>query len=167
VNDTDKTNTFLCEDNSLQAKVSKKSGTSDASEETYADEFMRKFMTESSAEDLEPDVEKGASDAPLTAKILEENVITALKQIFDPEIPINIYDLGLIYKVNVDDQGRADVDMTLTAPGCPVAQTFPGQVEQAVCAVDGISDAHVELVWDPPWTKARMSQSALLELGLL
>lgn len=140
---------------------------SDSSNDAYADEFVRKFMTESSAEELEPDVEKGADDAPLSAKILEENVVTALKQIFDPEIPINIYDLGLIYKVKVDDESHASIDMTLTTPGCPVAQTFPGQVEQAVCGVDGITGAKVELVWDPPWTKARMSQAALLELGLL
>jgi len=156
VNDIDKTSEFLCEDSSVKSRTAKARETSVVGEEAYADEFVRKFMTQSSAEELEPEVEKGSVDAPLTAKILEENVVTALKQIFDPEIPINIYDLGLIYKVSVDEQGRADVDMTLTTPGCPVAQ-----------AVEGISQAHVELVWDPPWTKARMSQAALLELGLL
>ncbi len=160
---------MLCEDTRINAsaEAATGSGVEETAVDAYADEFVRKFMTESTAESFEPDVVKGAQDAPLSTKILEENVVTALKQIFDPEIPINIYDLGLIYKVSVDENGHADVDMTLTTPGCPVAQTFPGQVEQAVCGVDGISSAKVELVWDPPWTKARMSQAALLQLGLL
>ncbi len=94
-------------------------------------------------------------------------VIEALKQIYDPEIPVNIYDLGLIYGVDVDESGRVDVKMTLTAPGCPVAQTFPGQVEAAIRQVPGVTDAHVEVVWDPPWTKDRMSEAAKLQLGML
>ncbi len=94
-------------------------------------------------------------------------MIEALKQIYDPEIPVNIYDLGLIYGVDVDENGRVDVKMTLTAPGCPVAQTFPGQVEAAIRQVPGVTDAHVEVVWDPPWTKDRMSEAAKLQLGML
>ncbi len=94
-------------------------------------------------------------------------VIEALKQIYDPEIPVNIYDLGLIYGVDVDENGRVEVKMTLTAPGCPVAQTFPGQVEAAIRQVPGVTDAHVEVVWDPPWTKDRMSEAAKLQLGML
>jgi len=93
-------------------------------------------------------------------------VIEALKQIYDPEIPVNIYDLGLIYEVDVDEHGRVHVKMTLTAPGCPVAQTFPGQVEAAIRQVPGVTDAHVEVVWDPPWTKDRMSEAAKLQLGM-
>lgn len=93
-------------------------------------------------------------------------VIERLKQIFDPEIPVNIYDLGLIYNVDIDDNATAFIDMTLTAPGCPVAQTFPGTVENAVKEVTGISDARVELVWDPPWTMDRMTEAAKLELGM-
>ncbi len=97
---------------------------------------------------------------------LEERVIAALKTIYDPEIPVNIYDLGLIYRVQVKDQ-YVEVDMTLTAPGCPVAQTFPGMVEGTVRLVPGVEDAFVELVWDPPWRQEYISEEARLELGLL
>jgi FeS assembly SUF system protein len=93
-------------------------------------------------------------------------VIDALKTIHDPEIPINIYDLGLIYKLEIDENGKVDIDMTLTAPGCPVAQTFPAIVANRVKAVPGVSNAHVEIVWEPPWEKSRMSELARIELGL-
>ncbi len=105
--------------------------------------------------------------APQDPETIRAAVVEALKQIYDPEIPVNIYDLGLIYGVDVDESGRVDVKMTLTAPGCPVAQTFPGQVEAAIRQVPGVSDAHVEVVWDPPWTKDRMSEAAKLQLGML
>lgn len=97
---------------------------------------------------------------------LKEAIIDALKQVFDPEIPVNIYDLGLIYEVEIDDEAYVDVKMTLTTPGCPVAQTFPGTVENAVKNVSGVVDCSVELVWDPPWTQERMTEAARLELGL-
>ncbi|KTD65948.1 SUF system Fe-S cluster assembly protein [Legionella shakespearei] len=97
---------------------------------------------------------------------MKEAVILALKGVFDPEIPVNIYDLGLIYNVAINDEGHVDIQMTLTTPGCPVAQTFPGTVEQAVNQVDGISDCTVELVWEPPWTQERMTEAARLELGI-
>lgn len=96
---------------------------------------------------------------------VHERIIEALRDVYDPELPVNIYDLGLIYRVDVNGDGHVDVDMTLTAPGCPVAQTFPYTVECAVTAVDGVSGAHVELVWDPPWTQDRMSETARLQLG--
>jgi FeS assembly SUF system protein len=99
-------------------------------------------------------------------KLLESKVIDALKTVFDPEIPVNIYDLGLIYDVIIDEKAHVDIKMTLTSPGCPVAQTFPGTVEQAVLKVDGVNDCVVELVWDPPWTNERMSEVARLELGI-
>lgn len=99
---------------------------------------------------------------------LEERVIAVLKEIYDPEIPVNIYDLGLIYGLDVDERtGLVSVEMTLTAPGCPVAQTFPGTVEQRIREVEGVTDARVELVWDPPWTQDRLSEEAKLQLGLL
>jgi FeS assembly SUF system protein len=99
---------------------------------------------------------------------LEARIIEALKGIYDPEIPVNIYDLGLIYGLDVDeDSGVVSVEMTLTAPGCPVAQTFPGIVEDTLRGVEGVSDARVELVWDPPWTQDRLSEEAKLQLGLL
>lgn len=101
-----------------------------------------------------------------TQEKLKEAVILALKQVFDPEIPVNIYDLGLIYDVLIDEDANVDIKMTLTTPGCPVAQTFPGMVEQEVIQVEGVNDCTVELVWDPPWTQDRMTEAAKLELGL-
>jgi FeS assembly SUF system protein len=98
---------------------------------------------------------------------LYEEVIAALKDIFDPEIPVNIYDLGLIYGVDVDDGGAVVVTMTLTTPHCPVAESMPGEVELRVGAVPGVRDAEVNLVWDPPWDPAKMSDEARLELGML
>jgi FeS assembly SUF system protein len=100
-------------------------------------------------------------------KSLDENIVEALRGVYDPEIPVNIYDLGLIYKVDISDTGAVNIEMTLTAPGCPVAETFPGTVEQTVESVDGVTEAHVELVWDPPWTMEKMTEEARLELGLM
>lgn len=98
---------------------------------------------------------------------LYEAVIEALKDIYDPEIPVNIYDLGLIYGVDLDSEGGVAITMTLTTPHCPVAESMPGEVELRVGAVPGIRDAEVNLVWDPPWDPARMSDEARLELGML
>ena len=98
---------------------------------------------------------------------LYEDVIAALKDIFDPEIPVNIYDLGLIYGVDVDDNSGVVVTMTLTTPHCPVAESMPGEVELRVSSVPGVRDAEVLLVWDPPWDPAKMSDEARLELGML
>lgn len=97
---------------------------------------------------------------------LNATVIEALRGVFDPEIPVNIYDLGLIYNVTIDDERHVAIQMTLTTPGCPVAQTFPGTVEQAVNQVEGVSDCTVELIWEPPWTQERMTEAARLELGI-
>jgi len=98
---------------------------------------------------------------------LYEAVIEALKEIYDPEIPVNIYDLGLIYGVEVSDAGHCAVTMTLTTPHCPVAESMPGEVELRVGAVPGIAIVDVNLVWDPPWDPAKMSDEARLELGML
>lgn len=97
---------------------------------------------------------------------LKEAIIAGLKTVFDPEIPVNIYDLGLIYDIAIDEEQQVAIKMTLTSPGCPVAQTFPGTVETAVNAVEGVSDCTVELVWEPEWTRERMSEVARLELGM-
>ena len=97
---------------------------------------------------------------------LKPAIVDAISTVFDPEIPINIWELGLIYDVAVDAAGRAGVLMTLTAPGCPAAQSLPVEVEQKVKAVPGVTDAGVEVVWDPAWTKDRMSEAAKLQLGL-
>jgi FeS assembly SUF system protein len=96
-----------------------------------------------------------------------EAIIDALKDIYDPEIPVNIYDLGLIYNVEVTDAGHAVVTMTLTTPHCPVAESMPAEVELRVGAVPGVGHAEVNLVWDPPWDPAKMSDEARLELGML
>ena len=98
--------------------------------------------------------------------VLKIAVIDALKTVFDPEIPVNIYDLGLIYDVIIDEKKCVEIKMTLTSPGCPVAQTFPGTVEAAVNQVEDVQACTVELVWEPPWTQDRMSEAARLELGM-
>jgi FeS assembly SUF system protein len=97
---------------------------------------------------------------------LQDQVIAALRKVFDPEMPVNIYELGLIYDCAVDAEGNAAIRMTLTAPNCPVAGTLPGDVERAVRAVSGVASVKLELVFDPPWTKARMSEAAKLALGI-
>ncbi len=109
------------------------------------------------------------NEGPITEvdeQILHEGIIEALKTVYDPEIPVNIYDLGLIYDVRIKNQ-VVEVDMTLTAPGCPVAHTFPGMVERTVALVPGVAGAVVDLVWDPPWTPELISEAARLELGLI
>jgi len=98
---------------------------------------------------------------------LEERIVAALRTVFDPEIPVNIYDLGLVYGLDVAADGAVAIRMTLTAPACPVAGVMPGLVESAVRQVAGVSSVNVELVWDPPWTKERMSEEARLQLGMM
>jgi len=93
-------------------------------------------------------------------------VIAALRRVYDPEMPVNIYELGLIYGIDIDDAGHVDIRMTLTAPNCPVAGILPGQVEAAARAVPGVSDVKIELTFDPPWTKDRMSEAAKLACGI-
>ena len=97
---------------------------------------------------------------------IEKDVVEALKSVYDPEIPVNIYELGLIYDIVVDAGARAKVTMTLTSPACPSAQQLPSEARFKVKAVPGVSDAFVDVVWDPPWTKDRMSDAAKLALGL-
>jgi FeS assembly SUF system protein len=96
---------------------------------------------------------------------LRPRVIEALKSCYDPEIPVDIYELGLIYDVAISDDGKVDIKMTLTSPACPVAGTLPGEVQQRVAAVEGVTGSNVELVWDPPWDKDRMSEAAQVQLG--
>lgn len=97
---------------------------------------------------------------------LKDQIIAAFKKVYDPEMPVNIYELGLIYGLDVDDEGNAAIRMTLTAPNCPVAGILPGQVEQAARAVPGVKDVKLELTFDPPWSKNRMSEAAKLALGI-
>jgi FeS assembly SUF system protein len=100
-------------------------------------------------------------------KALEEKIIAALKTVYDPEIPVDIYELGLIYEINIADDRTVRIKMTLTAPGCPVAGMLVQQVEQRIEEIDEVKSCHVDLVWDPPWDKSRMSEAALLDLGLM
>lgn len=95
------------------------------------------------------------------------DVIDALRTVFDPEIPVNIYELGLIYSVEIDPWGNAKIDMTLTSPNCPEAQVLPARAREAALGVDGIIEADVQIVWDPPWSPDRMTEAAKLELGLM
>ena len=97
---------------------------------------------------------------------LKDKVINQIKKVYDPEIPVNIYELGLIYKLVIDDKNVVNVDMTLTTPNCPVADSLPKQVKEYILKVDGVSDVKLNLVWDPPWDKSKMSEAAKLELNL-
>ena len=111
--------------------------------------------------------EAAASPEAPEAIELRERVVAALREIYDPEIPVDIYELGLIYEVAVDvELERIHITMTLTSPTCPVAETLPGEVETRVRDVEGVTDVNVELVWDPPWTMDRLSEAAKLQMGL-
>ena len=97
---------------------------------------------------------------------LEKKVILEIKKIYDPEIPVNIYELGLIYKVEIDQKNKVNVEMTLTSPNCPVAESLPNSVKENILKVEGVTDVDLKLVWDPPWDKDKMSEAAKLELNL-
>ena len=97
---------------------------------------------------------------------IKDKIIEEIKKIYDPEIPVNIYDLGLIYKIDVKDDNNITIDMTLTSPNCPVADSLPNTVKGNVLKIDGIKDVKINLVWDPPWTKDKMSETAKIELNL-
>lgn len=104
---------------------------------------------------------------PVPPPILKDRIVQTLKTVYDPEIPLNIYDLGLVYDIGISDTGNAHVQMTLTAPGCPVAGSLVQEVHDRVRVIPGVKHAKTELVWDPPWTRDRLSLEAQLELGLL
>jgi FeS assembly SUF system protein len=97
---------------------------------------------------------------------IKNRVIETVKKIFDPEIPVNIYELGLIYKIEVDEKNKINIDMTLTSPNCPVAESLPKEVKENIMKVEGVSDVNLNLVWEPPWDKDKMSEAAKLELNL-
>ena len=119
------------------------------------------------AREREPGAAAATGGAGVDVMALQERVVAAMRTVNDPELPVNIYDLGLVYDLAVDDNGDVAIRMTLTAPACPVAGTLPGMVEQAVRAVDGVGTVEVELVWDPPWSVDRMTDEARLQLGLM
>lgn len=110
---------------------------------------------------------RGVCDSMSVEEGLESRVIEILRTLYDPEIPVNIYDLGLVYALDVRSDGDVHVRMTLTAPNCPVAQSFPATVQQTLLHVPGVSSVMVELVWEPPWNRERMSEAARLQLGMI
>jgi len=118
---------------------------------------------DTSAKDNPPSVSLISAAADET---LLDRVIAGVREVYDPEIPLNIYDLGLIYRVDINDESQVAIDMTLTSPMCPVAGSLPGEVEMAARGVDGVAEVVVELVWDPPWGPEVMSEAARLELGI-
>jgi len=97
---------------------------------------------------------------------IKNKIIEEIKKIYDPEIPVNIYELGLIYKIEIDNKKNVNIDMTLTSPNCPVAESLPNQVKENIMKMEGVSDVKLNLVWEPPWDKDKMSESAKLELNL-
>ncbi|HEC59067.1 hypothetical protein LCGC14_0800150 [marine sediment metagenome] len=105
-------------------------------------------------------------DFEVSSEEVKEDVIEMLQTIYDPEIPVNIYELGLIYGIDVSDEYNVEIKMTLTAPGCPVAQSFPGEIEEKVGTVANVNKVNVELVWEPPWSKEMMNEAAQLQLGM-
>lgn len=134
--------------------------------------FLDKFLDQKEGDQQEANGEAAVDPsstkaAPATTEELQDNIVEALREIFDPEIPVNIYELGLIYGVDVAQDFSARVTMTLTTPHCPVAESMPGEVEMKVNSVDGVNGCQVDLVWEPPWDMTKMSDEARLELGLL
>ena len=107
-----------------------------------------------------------ASDTPFDPTEVEAGIVEALKTVFDPEIPVNIYELGLIYDIDIQEPGDIHIKMTLTSPMCPVAGSLPGEVQRKVAAVPGVAAVDVELVWDPAWNPSMMSEAARLQLGM-
>jgi FeS assembly SUF system protein len=99
--------------------------------------------------------------------IIEAQVIEALRTVFDPEIPVNIYEMGLVYEVKVDTAGAVTIQMTLTSPHCPAAQSMPAEVEAKVRTIAGVTDVNIDLVWEPPWDQSKMSEAARLQLGMM
>ena len=97
---------------------------------------------------------------------LKKKIIEEIKKIYDPEIPVNIYELGLIYRLEVDENNKVNIDMTLTSPNCPVAESLPNQVKENIMKIEGVSEVDFKLVWEPPWTKDKMSEAAKLELNI-
>lgn len=131
-------------------------------------------MTEATSADVAAaaamlSVDEHADDKKRIAEVqaLGEQIVEQLKTVFDPEIPVNIYELGLVYKIDVEDDNSVLIDMTLTSPHCPVAETLPPEVEQKVQQVEGVTRCEVRIVWDPPWSPSMMTEEAQLEMGLI
>jgi FeS assembly SUF system protein len=124
---------------------------------------------ESSVKPAESSVQNQAAPTPQTqdTEVLREKIVNTLRSIYDPEIPVNIYEIGLIYSVDIDPANAVNIRMTLTSPACPAAGTLPGEVEDKTRKVQGVTDVKVDLVWDPTWSPSMMSETAKLQLGML
>ncbi len=135
------------------------------------DESIRMGANSTDPKQIEDTLNKDGNDAKLVKnsfhKDLKDNVVLALKEVYDPEIPVNVYDLGLIYCIDISHDNIASIDMTLTSPNCPVAGSLPNEVETAARSVDGVKEVVVKVVWDPPWDMDRMDEAAKLQLGLI
>ncbi|MCK5424565.1 MAG: DUF59 domain-containing protein [Emcibacter sp.] len=140
--------------------------------------FLEKFLKEEQDKQVNSSEEQASETTsevrdfipPLsedTRKFLQERIVERMREIYDPEIPVDIYEMGLIYEVNVGEDANVDIIMTLTTPHCPVAETMPGDVQLQAGDVDGVRDVTVDLVWDPPWTIYMMSEAARLEMGFM
>ena len=128
---------------------------------------MSDFDLDRASEFLSADSADAPAPSSPAVDALGERVIEALRTVYDPEIPVNIFELGLIYKVDIDDDHHVHIDMTLTSPACPVAGTLPEEVKDKVAAIEGVQGASVEVVWDPPWHPGMMTEEAQLELGMI
>lgn len=128
------------------------------------DETTLESGTDTVLEDAKPDEDKGSAIPEEELDRITDDIIAALKTVYDPEIPVDVYELGLIYRIDIDDDRTVDIDMTLTAPGCPVAGEMPAWVENAVATVEGVGDVRVKMVFDPPWDPSRMSDEARVAL---
>lgn len=122
---------------------------------------------EAQAQHGQPAPDSAASAGPDPHGELKERIVEVMKTVFDPEIPVNIYELGMVYDIEIDDEANATVTMTLTSPACPVVESLPGEVEVKLNSVEGVKVGKVNLVWEPPWTPERMSEAAKLQLGMM
>jgi FeS assembly SUF system protein len=129
-------------------------------------EQLQEEVRQPAARDPGGAMHKTAGELSPAQRALEATIVEVVRTVYDPEIPVNVYDLGLIYEIAIDAENRVKVKMTLTAPGCPVAGSLPVEVERKIASIPQVKDAEVEVVWDPPWDKSRMSEAALLDLGL-
>jgi len=132
-----------------------------------AEQLKQEAAANSAPMDFGRAMHRTTGDLSPAQRALESSIVEVIRTVYDPEIPVNVYDLGLIYEIAIDPESRVKVKMTLTAPGCPVAGSLPVEVERKIEGITGVKDAEVELVWDPPWDKSRMSEAAMLDLGII
>jgi len=148
------------EDRTLEKPVPRKTG-------PFGTDPSEDGAEASLGEAAEADGAETPDEVSLFQETLHARIVESIKTVYDPEIPVDVYELGLIYEIEIDEEGNASIQMTLTSPACPVAGSLPGEVEEKVAQSEGVKSGKVELVWDPPWTPELMSESAKLELGMM